>query len=134
MLSRSFIPAALTVAIALSCNADALMGQQPPAPSQPPAAQQQVEVTDELLERFVTVYPRVLEASQQAQAELATADDPAQAQAIQARAEDTIMAVLAEEEMSTAEYQTVVYVLRDDEALRARFMQMLQAAAEDPDA
>jgi len=128
-----FIPTALTCAIALAAAAD-LQAQDPQPPAQTPTAQEQVEVTDELLERFVDVYPQVLEASQRAQAELATATDPEAAQAIQARAEETIMTVLDEEEMSPAEYQAVVSTLRDDEELRERFMSMLEEAQNEPDA
>jgi hypothetical protein len=134
LIFRAFIPTVLTLAIALPAGADCVQAQDPQAPAQPPAAEEQVEVTEELLERFVDVYPQVLEASQQAQAELATTTDPEQAQAIQARAEDTIMTVLEEEEMSPAEYQAVVYALRDDEELRERFMVMLQEAQDDPGA
>jgi hypothetical protein len=134
LIFRHFIPTVLTFAIALPAGTDAIQAQDPQAPAQAPAAQEQVEVTEELLERFVDVYPQVLEASQKAQAELATTTDPEQAQAIQARAEETIMTVLEEEEMSTAEYQAVVYALRDDDELRERFMVMLQEAQDDPGA
>lgn len=127
-------PTALTLAIGLSLVGGTAHAQDPQAPPRAPIAQQQVEVTDSLLERFVNVYPQVLEASQQAQAQLATTTDPEQAQAVRAQAEQTIMQTLAEEGMSAGEYQALVYALRDDEALRERFMAMLQeeqAQAED---
>lgn len=134
MFYRRFIPTVLALATLLSANAEGVRGQDPQAPDQPPAAQQQVEVTEELLERFVDVYPQVLEASQQAQAELATTTAPEEAQAIQARAEETITGVLEEEEMSPTEYRAIVNALSEDEELRQSFMQMLQQAQQDPEA
>lgn len=132
-----FIPTVLILAMALTVSAKDVRGQDPQAPAPPPAVQeqvQQVEVTEELLERFVDVYPHVLEASQQAQAELAATTDSEQAQAIQARAEETIMAVLDEEEMSPVEYRAVLMALRDDEELRESFTRMLEEAQVDPGA
>ena len=134
MFSRHIVPAALTLAIALPVSGGNILAQDPQVPAQAPAAQQQVEVTEELLERFVGVYPQVLEASQQAQAELATTTDPEQAQQIQAEAEETIMEALEEEEISTAEYRAVIVALRDDEEMRERFMVMLQEAQDEPGA
>ena len=131
----SSVPSTIPIlALSLLVCAESVRAQDPPAPTQAPIAFEQVEVTDELLERFVDIYPQVLEASQQAQAELATTTDPEQAAAIQARAEETIMTVLDEEMMSPEEYEAVLMALRDDAEKRETFTRMLQEAQADPGA
>jgi hypothetical protein len=92
-----------------------------------PEAHQQVEVTTEVLERFVEVYPEVMGIAQAAQVELATAESPEAAQRIQAQAQQEIAATLEAAEFSVAEYEAVVAVLNEDEELRAEFEAMLEA-------
>jgi hypothetical protein len=92
-----------------------------------PEAHQQIEVTTEVLERFVEVYPEVMGIAQAAQTELATAESPEAAQRIQEQAQQQIAATLEEAEFSMAEYEAVVAVLNEDEELRAEFEAMLHA-------
>jgi len=93
----------------------------------------QIEITEELMERFVVVYPTVMEIAQEAQVELATVETPEDAQAIQASAQERIAAILAESDVTVEEYEAVVARLNEDEELRLEFEQMLEEhLAEDP--
>jgi hypothetical protein len=120
-----FLPAMMMAAALLLAGAGQMDAQQPPTPQQ----QQQVEVTDELLERFVDVYPDMYNINQAAEQELANVTDPAEAQAIQARAQSQMIATLEEGEISVPEYEAVVQALNTDEELRAKFEEMME---EDP--
>lgn len=90
-----------------------------------PQEQEVVEVTDDLLERFVAVYPEVVEVAQTAQAELAAAETPEAAQAIQAEAQTAIAAVLENGEVTVTEYEAVVTRLNEDPALMDQVQTML---------
>lgn len=119
--------AAFTVMAALGFGAAAeTEAQQVPVPQE-----EQIEVTTELLERFVGVYPAVMGIAQSAQAQLATAESPEDAHAIQAEAQQQITATLDEADFTVAEYEAVVAVLNQDEELRNEFQALLEAAMED---
>ena len=105
---------------------DAVMAQQPI-----PQEQEAVEVTDELIERFVEIYPDIIEVGQEMQAQLATAETAEEAQALQADAQRQITAVLDEGEMTVLEYQAVVTRLNNDPELLAEVEQMLAEAEQD---
>lgn len=90
--------------------------------------QETVEVTDELLEQFVGVYPAIVEVAQEAQGELAAAETQEQAQAIQQEAQTQVSELLDEADMTVIEYEAVVTRLNDDPALRAEVEQMLLEA------
>ncbi len=96
---------------------------------------EQIEVNSELLERFVEVYPAVMEIAQAAQVEMTTVETPEEAQAIQASAQERIAALLTEAEVTVEEYEAVVTRLNEDEELRLEFEQMLEEhQAEQPGA
>lgn len=119
------LPAMMMAAALLLAGAAQMEAQQPPAPQE----QEQVEVTDELLERFVEVYPDMYEINQAAEQELANVTDPAEAQAVQARAQSQMIETLEEGEITVPEYEAVVQALNTDEELRAQFEEMME---EDP--
>lgn len=93
-----------------------------------PVPQEQVEVTDELVDRFVAVYPAVVEVAQVTQAELATAETPEQAQAIQLEAQEEMTVILEEGDLTVPQYEAVVTRLNDDPALLAEVQERLQDA------
>lgn len=101
---------------------DAGVAQDPAVPEQ----QEAVEVTDELVDRFVAVYPAVVEVAQVAQNELATAETPEEAQAIQAEAQTRITAVLEEGDLTVMEYEAVVTRLNEDPELLAEVQERLE--------
>lgn len=119
------LPAFMIMAMLAFAGATQAEAQQPEMPPQ-----EQVEVTDELLERFVDVYPDMFEINQAAEQELATAESPEEAQAIQARAQDEMIATLEDGDITVPEYEAVVQALNTDEELRAKFEEMMEE--EDP--
>lgn len=96
----------------------------------PPVQEEPIEVTDELLERFVGVYPAVVSVAQAAQAELAAVETAEEAQAIQADAQERVVDILEEGEVTPAEYEAVVARLNDDPVLMAQFEEMLEQERE----
>lgn len=92
----------------------------------PPAEQATVEVTPELLDRFVEVYPDVMAIAQTAQVELSTAETAEDAQAIQLEAQQEIAATLEEADFTVEEYEAIVAALNEDEELRADFERRLE--------
>lgn len=105
---------------------DAAMAQQPV-----PEQQEPVEVTEDLLDRFVAVYPSVVEVAQTVQTELATAETAEEAQAIQADAQASITTILEDGEMTVREYEAVVMRLNDDPELMAEVEARLMEQAEE---
>lgn len=91
-----------------------------------PQEQEAIEITDELLDRFVAVYPAVVEVAQAAQVELASAETAEEAQAIQADAQTRVTGVLEDGDMTVAEYEAVVTRLNDDPELMAEIQQRLE--------
>jgi len=91
-----------------------------------PPEQEVIEVTDELLERFVAVYPSVVQVATSAQEQLATVENADEAQAIQANAQEQVAVLLEEGELTPAEYEAVVARLNDDPELMAEFEAMLE--------
>lgn len=91
------------------------------AQEQMPPQQPAVEVTDELMERFVAVYPEVVNVAEAAQTQLAAVETPEQAQEIQADAQAQITTVLEDGGVSTEEYEAVVMELNNDPELREDF-------------
>jgi hypothetical protein len=87
-----------------------------------------VEITAELLERFVAVYPTVIEIAQAAQAEMRATESADAARSIQDGAQRRILAVLQEGDLTAMEYDAVVQRLNEDEELRAEFQRLLEAA------
>ena len=121
-LTRSVFAAALLAACALSAPA-VVEAQQ----SAPPTEQDPVDVTGELLERFVGVYPAVVNVARATQNQMSAAETAEEAQAIQADAQTRIAEILEQGEVTPREYEAVVSRLNDDPAMMARFEEMLAA-------
>lgn len=115
--------AAMAVMTALAGLAPGSAEAQEPVP---PVQEERIEVTDELLERFVAVYPAVVDVARTAQSELGTAETAEEAQAIQADAQARVAEVLSEGEITPVEYEAVVVRLNDDPDLMAKFERMLE--------
>lgn len=118
MRGMTALAAAGMLALAVPTDATA---QQPV-----PQGQEAIEVTDDLLDRFVAVYPAVVEVAQAAQVELASAETAEEAQAIQADAQTRVTGVLEEGDMTVEEYEAVVTRLNDDPELMAEIQERLE--------
>lgn len=105
---------------------DAAMAQQAV-----PEQQEPVEVTEDLLDRFVAVYPSVVQVAQTVQGELATAETAEEAQAIQADAQASITTILDDGDLTVREYEAVVTRLNDDPELMAQVEARLMEQAEE---
>lgn len=119
-----------TLALVVAAMVAAPMAAEAQEPA-PPVQEAQIEVTEELLERFVAVYPAVVNVAQTAQNQLATAETAEEAQTIQADAQTRVAELLDEGEVTPEEYEAVVVQLNDDPALMAEFEQMLEAERND---
>jgi hypothetical protein len=132
-MSRGTTMLAGLVVLGVMVGVPGALAAQEPQVGEPQA----VELTDELLERFVGVYPAVVNLVQDAQTQIATAADEEAAQAVQVDVQRRIQEVLFEGEVSVEEYEAVVHALNEDDELRARVEEMLieeeaeQEAAED---
>lgn len=118
---------ALALAAGLGLAVPTTAAAQDPV-QEPPQPQQQVEVTDDLLDRFVAVYPEVVNVAQVAQTQLAVVETAEEAQEIQQEAQQEIQALLQEEEVTVAEYEAVVMRLNEDPEFRADFEERLAEA------
>ena len=98
----------------------AAVAQETPPPQEP------VEVTDELMERFVTIYPTVVEISREAQAELSETEDQSEARQIQAEANERIMGTLEEADLTSGQYQAVIQAVNEDPERMAQFRTLMQ--------
>lgn len=96
-----------------------------------PQQQETVEVTEDLLDRFVAVYPSVVQVAQAVQGELANAETAEEAQAIQADAQAQITTILDDGDLTVAEYEAVVMRLNDDPELMAEVEARLMEQAEE---
>lgn len=119
--------AVVAFAMAASLGVPAAADAQDPAP---PVQERQIEVTDELLGRFVAVYPAVVNVAQAAQNQLATAENAEAAQKIQADAQMRVGEILEEGEITPLEYEAVVTRLNDDPELMAKFEEMLEESGD----
>lgn len=117
---RKFATFLLVAGVGMA-TATGASAQQPEAHDHDP-----IEITEELLERFVKVYPSVMGVAQEAQMAMSTVETAEEAQAIQTEAQQQITMVLAEAEVTVQQYEAVVMHLNEDEEMRGKFEQMLQ--------
>ncbi len=91
-----------------------------------PPQQEPVEVTDELLERVVTIYPTVVEISREAQTELSETEDQGEARQIRAEANERIMGALEEADLTARQYDAVVRAVEADPERTAQFRALME--------
>lgn len=123
MRTRSTAAAALALAALLIAGPSPASSQGSDAPTPEP-----LEITTGLLARLAIVYPTITGLAADAEHEIAAAETDAVARGIQEAAEERIVAVLAEVDLTAAEYVAAIRTLNADERLRARFRRMLDAA------
>ncbi len=115
--------AALLLALpAFAQDYPADQGEPPPAQQQPPAEEAATadSVTDSELEEFATAMEKVDEIRTTAQSELASAEDPEQAQAVQDEATKKMMGAIEETDISVERYNEIARGLMQDPGLQAR--------------
>ncbi|MFW5952301.1 MAG: DUF4168 domain-containing protein [Gemmatimonadota bacterium] len=115
------VVAALSMAVGLG-----LVSATDVAAQEMPQEQEAPDVSDEELERFVEVYPEVVEISRAAQTELGQTSDPEDAQAIQEEANAEIEEELEDVGMDFEEYDGIVRALNTDPELLQRFEELME--------
>ncbi|WP_417685772.1 DUF4168 domain-containing protein [Pseudidiomarina gelatinasegens] len=88
--------------------------------------QESIELTDTMLEQFVTAMSNVQEISNKYSEQFQSAEDAEQAQEIQRKAQEEMVAAVNDSGLSPQEYNTIVQRVQQDEELRARLQEMTE--------
>ena len=88
--------------------------------------QQSLELTDAMLEKFVTAMSSVQEISSKYSEQFQSAEDAEQAQEIQRKAQEEMVAAVNDSGLSPQEYNAIVQRVQQDEELRARLQEMTE--------
>lgn len=118
---------ALAIAALFSGSAAMAAPQQAQAEQQQMAQQQQaIEVTDGMLEKFVTAMGNVQEISAKYSEQFQNAEDAEQAQEIQRKAQEEMVTAVNDSGLSPQEYNAIVQRVQQDEELRSRLQEMAE--------
>lgn len=118
---------ALAIAALFSGSAAMAAPQQAQAEQQQMAQQQQsIELTDGMLENFVTAMGSVQQISAKYSEQFQNAEDAEQAQEIQRKAQEEMVAAVNDSGLSPQEYNAIVQRVQQDEELRARLQEMTE--------
>lgn len=118
---------ALAIAALFSGSAAMAAPQQAGAEQQQMAQQQQaIELTDGMLENFVVAMGSVQEISAKYSEQFQNAEDAEQAQEIQRKAQEEMVAAVNDSGLSPEEYNAIVQRVQQDEELRTRLQEMTE--------
>ena len=92
---------------------------------QQPPEQEPIDVSDEQLDQFVEAQEAIMGIQEDFSARLENVEDPEEAQAIQAEANDEMTAAVEETGMSIEEYNEIAMAIQTDEELRNRLNEMM---------
>jgi hypothetical protein len=104
---------ALAFVVTAPLDADAQVAD-PPIPDQ------------EELVQFTEAFLEVMEIRQELEVEVAQAETPEEANALQQRANDEMVATLEEHGLTTERYSEIVTLINQDESVRNEFEQLLE--------
>lgn len=107
-------------------SATAVAQQQGQAQEQMMQQQQNVEITEGMLESFVVAMSNVQEISNKYSEQFQSAEDAEQAQEIQRKAQEEMVAAVNDSGLSPQEYNAIVQRVQQDEELRARLQEMTE--------
>lgn len=119
----------LAIAVALGTSSAAFAApQQGNAAAQAPMQQQapEIDVSDEQLEQFVDAMTSVQEISGKYTEQFQSAETAEDAQAIQQKAQEEMIAAVNDSGLSADEYNTIVQAVQTDEELRARMQEITE--------
>ncbi|WP_404409396.1 DUF4168 domain-containing protein [Pseudidiomarina marina] len=88
--------------------------------------QQDIELTDGMLESFVVAMNNVQEISNKYSERFQSAEDAEEAQEIQRKAQEEMVAAVNDSGLSPQEYNAIVQRVQQDEELRARLQEMTE--------
>lgn len=118
---------ALAIAALFSSSAAMAAPQEGQSQQQQMMQQQEsIELTDTMLEQFVTAMSNVQGISNKYSEQFQSAEDAEQAQEIQRKAQEEMVAAVNDSGLSPQEYNTIVQRIQQDEELRARLQEMTE--------
>ena len=88
--------------------------------------QQNIEINDDMLSDFVDAMGSVQQISNKYAEQFQSAEDAEQAQQIQRKAQEEMVAAVEESGLTAAEYNAIVQRVQQDEELRAKLQEMTE--------
>lgn len=127
MFNKKILAASAAISMAFAGSAYA-QPEAPTAPAAPSAAApapaaQQVEVSDEQVKEFTKVYQEVSAISQAYQGQLQATNDPEEVAAISQQANEEMVAVVEQSQLSVEEYNQYAMLLQQDKDFQKKFME-----------
>lgn len=111
------IIAAIT-GLGLVAGSSLLFAQEPPAQSPPAAQQSQVEVGDQEVRKFAEIYVEIEKTRSELAREMANAETQEQAQDVEVRMQDEMIATIQDSGWSVDQYNQVANAINNDPQLR----------------
>ena len=111
------IIAAIT-GLGLVAGSSLLFAQQQPAQSPPAAQQSQVEVGDQEVRKFAEIYVEIEKTRSELAREMANAETQEQAQDVEVRMQDEMIATIQDSGWSVDQYNQVANAINNDPQLR----------------
>lgn len=99
--------------------------QQQPTPPPAPQQQQQVQVSESDIQKFAEIYIEVEEARNELSEEMNEAATQEEAQDIQARMQEQIVATIADHGWSVSRYNQVATAISNDAELRSEALDLI---------
>lgn len=97
----------------------------PPAAPTPPQNQQPAEVSEAKLEKFAEIYVAVESTRNEISNELQEVEDPQEAQKIQQRMRDEIIATIEDHGWTLNEYNMTAQAISSDQAMKEKALQLI---------
>lgn len=122
-------PSAVTLLMLALSGAAFAAGAQQPEPAAPPAADesaQSVEVTDEELDTFATIYVELQRTAERFEQEISEVETEDEAQAVQARMQQESIDALDRHGWSPDKFNRVAEALNRDPALVERTLRLIE--------
>lgn len=122
-------PSAVTLLMLALSGAAFVAGAQQPEPAAPPAADesaQSVEVTDEELDTFATIYVELQRTAERFEQEISEVETEDEAQAVQARMQQESIDALDRHGWSPDKFNRVAEALNRDPALVERTLRLIE--------
>ena len=95
--------------------------------------QEQVELTEEEIERVAEAYVEVIEVQERFGAQVQQAQDAEEAQRVQHRANDKMEEIIADHDLTVGEYNRVIQAVGANEEYREQFVAKLQRLQDEED-
>lgn len=127
-MSKNIIRTGLTaLGAALLLSAPQAMAQPSAAPQQAQPGQQQAQTFDDAqVERFADSFSEIMEIREHFSAQLQDADDAETAHELQQQANEKMIDVIENNDLSVTEYNAIAQAMQTDPELRDRVLALLE--------